>query len=91
LPPGDDGAACAAYDLRRTGLDPGGNQVREGKYACSFCGAILEISTEMSPHVTIEGKGGRPNVRILTLAGDEIHRCEVILVKRGAGVRPRGR
>jgi hypothetical protein len=65
--------------------------VRDGNYACSFCGAILEISTETSPHVTIEGKGGRPNVRILSLAGDEIHRCEVIPVRPRAGVRPRGR
>jgi hypothetical protein len=51
-------------------------EVREGKFFCILCGAELEVS-EAQTVTTIAGASGKPNVRILSVNGEELHRCEM--------------
>ncbi len=50
---------------------------RRGKWTCKQCGAVLDIPADRRPDVTIAAASGRPNVRILTIDGAEIHRCVI--------------
>jgi len=52
-------------------------RMRDGIYQCSLCGAMVDVRSNVRPQVTIVAAGGKPNVRILTLDGHEIHRCEM--------------
>ncbi len=49
----------------------------DGKYVCAQCGALLDIPPVPDPQVTVHAASGKPNVRVLTLDGREIHRCEL--------------
>jgi hypothetical protein len=49
----------------------------EGRWICKQCGAVLNVPAGRDPKVTIKGASGRPNVRILSIDGEEIHRCEI--------------
>ena len=44
---------------------------------CSLCGAMLDVAPGTTVTVTFVGRSGRPNERVLAVAGREIHRCEV--------------
>jgi hypothetical protein len=46
----------------------------DGMYSCTLCGAPLDIS-EAATITTIAGSSGKPNMRILSADGREIHRC----------------
>jgi hypothetical protein len=46
---------------------------------CVLCNAILDVPDGAQPASHIEGQSGRPNERILTLNGTEIHRCPVVI------------
>ncbi len=48
----------------------------DGNYVCALCGADLDVS-EADTVTTIAGASGKPNVRILSAHGTEIHRCEM--------------
>jgi hypothetical protein len=42
---------------------------------CGACGAILACSPHARPQTVLAQSSGRPNVRIVLLDGEEIHRC----------------
>jgi hypothetical protein len=44
---------------------------------CVLCDATLDVPDRAEPKSHIEGRSGEPNVRVLTVKGREIHRCEV--------------
>jgi hypothetical protein len=50
-------------------------------YRCAFCGAVLDLAHRIEPRIHIEGTSGRPNVRVLTIEGEEVHRCTVVTRK----------
>jgi hypothetical protein len=45
---------------------------------CAQCGVRLDIPDGVSPRISIEGASGRSNMRVLSIDGQEIHRCTVI-------------
>jgi hypothetical protein len=51
-------------------------KLRGGEYVCALCGADLYVD-EASLVTVIEGSSGKPNVRVLSVGGREIHRCEI--------------
>jgi hypothetical protein len=52
-------------------------RLRDGRYVCAHCGDVLEIPLMENPRVMIRAAGGQPNIRVLYLDEDEIHRCEI--------------
>lgn len=48
-----------------------------GRYECAHCGAVLEISPDVEPMIVFHAAGGKPNMRVISVAGREVHRCEV--------------
>jgi hypothetical protein len=46
-------------------------------YVCPICNAAVTVSNEREPAVTIEAQSGAPTVRVVTVAGVEVHRCIV--------------
>ena len=51
----------------------------DGKYECALCGAQLDMPRGTQPTSTLCGMSGKPNVRVLTVGGKEVHRCTVTL------------
>jgi hypothetical protein len=49
----------------------------DGRYECAQCGTVLEIAREVEPKVVFHAASGQPNIRVITIEGQEIHRCEV--------------
>ena len=49
----------------------------DGRYECAYCGAVLDLPSDAEPMVVFHASSGRPNVRVISLDGNEIHRCEV--------------
>ena len=49
----------------------------DGRYECFLCGAFLDLPFMENPKVTIHAASGKPNIRVLTHNGNEIHRCEI--------------
>ena len=49
----------------------------DGRYECAHCGAVLDIDADAEPMVVVHAASGRPNMRVITVDGDEVHRCEV--------------
>jgi len=43
---------------------------------CAQCGARLAVPDGRTPSVRFVGTGGRPNRRVVTIDGKEIHRCD---------------
>jgi hypothetical protein len=52
-------------------------RLNDGRYECVHCGAVLDIPLVGEPKVMIHGASGEPNMRVLSLNGKEIHRCDV--------------
>ena len=50
---------------------------RRGKWTCKQCGEVLDVPADRRPDVTIVAASGQPNVRILTVDGEELHRCVI--------------
>ena len=48
----------------------------DGRYECSYCGAVLDIPSTVVPTVMFRAASGKPNTRTLTFDGD-IHICEI--------------
>ena len=55
----------------------------DGTYQCVLCGAVLDIPFPAAPHAVLEAHAGKRNVRVLSMDGRELHRCEVDAAKRG--------
>jgi hypothetical protein len=50
-------------------------RLRDDHYECAQCGARLDIADDKVPRVTIHGASGRQNERVISVDGEEIHRC----------------
>jgi hypothetical protein len=46
------------------------------RYQCAVCGADIAIPADATPKVMIKAGSGKPTVRLLSIGGKEIHRCE---------------
>jgi hypothetical protein len=44
-------------------------------YRCTTCDAVVELNTDASPVVMLAAQTGKPNERVVTAAGVEVHRC----------------
>jgi len=49
----------------------------DGRYECAQCGAVLAIAPEAEPMVVFHAASGQSTVRVITVDGHEIHRCDV--------------
>jgi hypothetical protein len=50
----------------------------DGRYECAYCGAELDIAPDDDlPDVVVEDATGRSKMRILSLNGREVHRCNI--------------
>jgi hypothetical protein len=52
-------------------------RLRDGRYECAHCGAVLDVPLFTEPQVTIVASSGEPNRRTLKLGDREIHTCVV--------------
>ena len=48
-----------------------------GSYVCAHCGVAVNLAEDETARITIFAAGGRPNVRVVSSGGREIHRCEI--------------
>jgi hypothetical protein len=55
----------------------GSMREREGRYECAHCGASVDVPPQAQPRVIIQMSSEEPLVRVLTLNGKEVHRCEI--------------
>jgi hypothetical protein len=56
-------------------------RLHDGRYLCRQCGSELEIPLRATePLATIHAASGKPNMRVITCAGLEIHRCEIVAI-----------
>ena len=55
-----------------------GMRLHKGRYECFYCGAVRDLPGDQDPQVVIHATSGKPNVRVVSIEGREVHRCEVI-------------
>jgi hypothetical protein len=67
----------ARLDHRVNREDDAHVRLRDGRYECDFCRAILEFSPRREPQASFVAVSGKPNVRSLSVDGNEIHRCVI--------------
>jgi hypothetical protein len=71
--PGTEGLAKVGHLDERNGM-----KLLDGRYVCTHCGTVLKFPvTSPDPHVTVRVQSGSPSVRVLSLDGRELHRCEL--------------
>ena len=46
-------------------------------YVCTLCNATVVVSGEERPVVMLAADSGQPNVRIVSVANVEVHRCVI--------------
>ncbi len=51
-------------------------------YQCLFCEAVLDVPDGTEPLVSIEARGGGPNMHVIKVDGKEIHRCDMTVRRR---------
>jgi hypothetical protein len=49
---------------------------RNGEHRCALCGEDFELPEGGGARTTIAGASGKPNVQIVAVNGEEVHRCE---------------
>ena len=47
------------------------------RYVCEYCGAWIDAPRDQVPRSVLTGKSGQPSMRVLSVDGREVHRCEV--------------
>lgn len=52
-------------------------RLRDDRYECTLCGAVLDIPTDHAPQVVIKTKSGSPRMRVIISNGKEIHACPI--------------
>jgi hypothetical protein len=52
-------------------------RLRDGRYECTLCRAVLDIPTDHEPQVVIKTKSGSPRMRVVIYDGKEIHACPI--------------
>ena len=56
-------------------------KVGHDRYKCALCGAVLMVSDAAKVRTLMVSSSGTPDVRVMFVAGKEMHRCAL------AGVR----
>jgi hypothetical protein len=51
--------------------------LHNGKYECVLCGAEIHVTPDERQRVFIAVAGDRPHTRVLSLAGKELHACDL--------------
>ena len=54
-------------------------RLENGKYLCTLCGEQIDIKADQEPLAVIKASSGAPNLRVITLAGKELHACPLEL------------
>ena len=44
-------------------------------YRCTTCDAVVELQNDDAPVVVLAAQTGKPNERVVTAGGVEVHRC----------------
>jgi hypothetical protein len=52
-------------------------QIGPDTYVCTLCNATVFVSGLEPPVAVIVGQSGRPNIRVVSVEGVEVHRCAV--------------
>ena len=52
-------------------------QVSPDSYVCTLCNTTVVVSGEERPVVVIAAQSGQPNVRVVSVKNEEVHRCIV--------------
>jgi hypothetical protein len=47
----------------------------DGRATCALCGAALGVPIGTKIRTVLQGAGGKPNVRVIYVGDEEIHRC----------------
>ena len=68
--------------MRVTGLASGrmvkAMLLHKGKYLCGLCGIEVDMTADERRLVVIKASsGGKPNMRVITLDGSDLHTCEM--------------
>jgi hypothetical protein len=66
--------------------------LHKGKVLCVLCGVEIDVAPDQRPLVVIKSSGGEPNMRAITLAGTELHACQMGTAreKRAGRFPPKG-
>jgi hypothetical protein len=60
-------------------------RLRDGRYECAQCGAVLDVPMDETPNVMIHAASGRPNMHVISAGHTELHRCEIRKSAQGSG------
>jgi len=60
-------------------------QLGPDTYVCTLCNATIAVSGEERPVVMMVAESGQPNIRVVSVAGVEVHRC--VIAERPGSVR----
>jgi hypothetical protein len=52
-------------------------RLRDGKYECVNCGALVDAPPGEVPYAVVLSTSGRPDYQLIVLHGKELHRCEI--------------
>ena len=58
-------------------------QIDERTYACTLCNVVVVVDSDENPVTMLSAQSGGPNIRIVTVADVEVHRCVLPDVPRG--------
>src|SRR3954453_18364356 len=50
-------------------------RIENGRWVCSWCGAVVDIPTDKTWRTEIHATGGHANERVVMVEGKEVHRC----------------
>lgn len=52
-------------------------QLGPDTYVCTLCSTTIKLSGEERPVVMMAAESGQPNIRIVSVADVEVHRCVI--------------
>jgi hypothetical protein len=67
-------------------------RLRDGRYECAQCGAVLDVPSDETLNVMIHtlnvmihAASGLPNMQVISVGRAELHRCEITKSAEGSG------
>ena len=49
--------------------------LQAGKFVCALCGEPIMATSDQRPLIMIKAESGKPNQRVISLEGKELHAC----------------
>jgi len=49
--------------------------IQNGRHVCVLCGTEVDVPLDQRPLVLIKAASGKPNMRVISLNGKELHAC----------------